>query len=318
MQSRGRTVGDRREDTGDRGEGRHRTPAQARRAVAAAVHGPPDGDGESDHGCRVRLSFRFVGVERLVGQHAAQDAGQLPRQIVRVAQARAHALADERRRQMRGVPEEEHSPVPPPIRHLRTEGVLGDAHEVERRARGVPQPRAEQRLEGGEVTVVLGALVVVEFELPAVASLTDAHERGRAVRIAELVHALPQAELVRAGDIDDEPPLLGSQRGHPRPQGGAHRAVRSVAPQHRVRRDGAADAGGDVPQDHTRPAVLVDHVDDLDAAAEGHRGGRQHGVAKDPLEFRLIEHVGRWISVRTRIGVAFELGQGGQVRIHQA
>ncbi len=161
-------------------------------------HRPADAEGEPDHAAGVRFSLLLVGVEDVGGQVAREDAGQLPRQVHRVAQAGAHALADERRGEVGGVAEQEDAAAPPAVGELGAEGVLGDADQFESSSATRADPRRDQRPQRVEGVEVVGGLAGQQPELPAVAGLADAHVGARADGVAHLVHALPLVEVGRS------------------------------------------------------------------------------------------------------------------------
>ncbi len=91
----------------------------------------PAFDGGLDHPADVGLPLRLVGVEQRLGRASAADALELPGEVGDVADAGAHALAEERRHLVRAVAGDEH-PAPAPIpRHERVERVDGGADDVD-------------------------------------------------------------------------------------------------------------------------------------------------------------------------------------------
>ena len=179
--------------------------------LAAFGHRPADDDREPDHRAGVGFALGLVGVQRVLAEVAADDAGEFPRQVVGVAQPGAQALPDERGGQVRGVAEQEHPAGAPPVGELGAEGVLGDPHEAQLRRVEVVRPGPQQRQQRVQVRVVAHGLAVAQAELPAVAGRPDPHVGGGPGRVADLVDAVPGVEVRRGVDVDDEPALLEPQ-----------------------------------------------------------------------------------------------------------
>ena len=85
-------------------------PADGGGAVLPAGHRPADPDGLFHQGCGVRAAFAVVGVEQVFPGPAGEHVGELPGQVVGVAQPARQALADERRGEVGGVAEQEDPP----------------------------------------------------------------------------------------------------------------------------------------------------------------------------------------------------------------
>ena len=197
--------------------------------LAARGHRGAHREREPDHVPRVRHTLLLIRVQDGLRQPSVDHAGELPREVRRVAQARAHALADERRCQVRGVAEDEHVATAPAVRHLRAERVLGDAHELQLFWRNAFHPRPDQRVERRHGAVVVGRLVRQESELPPVAGIADPHVGGRSMRVADLVDALPLVQLRGRRHIDHQPTLLKLQVLHAGADRCADQAVGAVA-----------------------------------------------------------------------------------------
>ena len=82
-------------------------PADGGGAVLAAGHRPADPDGLFHQGLGVRAAFGVVGGEQVCPGPAGEHVGELPGQVVGVAQPGRQALADERRGEVGGVAEQE-------------------------------------------------------------------------------------------------------------------------------------------------------------------------------------------------------------------
>ena len=117
-----------------------------------AVIAHPTLSASRDHEAGVRFSLLLVGVQDGGRQAAVEHAGELPRQVHCVAQAGAHALADERRSEVGGVAEQEDVSSAPPVGDLRAKGVLGHPNQLRSVGWQVANPRRDeraQRVEGG-------------------------------------------------------------------------------------------------------------------------------------------------------------------------
>jgi len=67
----------------------------------------------------VRRTLRFVGLEQLGLALALHDERELPREVHRIAQTRAHALTEHRRHLVRRVARKQHAPIAPTMREPR-------------------------------------------------------------------------------------------------------------------------------------------------------------------------------------------------------
>ena len=172
--------------------------AHQRGRATAAGHERAEQQGHADQRPRVRLALGLVGVEE-VG--AVERGGELPGQLVDVAQPQPQRLPDERWREVRGVAGQQHPAGPPAVGHLRAEDVLGRPQHLDVR-------RAERGDQLGEPLDQLGRrLPRPQPELPAVAVVGHRHEGRGAVRIADLVHAGPRRRGERRPRVEHEPPV---------------------------------------------------------------------------------------------------------------
>ena len=87
-------------------------PADGGGAVLPAGHRPADPDGLFDQGPGVRAAFGLVAGQQVRPGPAGEHVGELPGQVVGVAQPGGQALADERRGEVGGVAEQEDPPGP--------------------------------------------------------------------------------------------------------------------------------------------------------------------------------------------------------------
>ena len=198
----------------------------------------------------------------------------------------------------------------PAVGELGPEGVLRHADDVQVLERCRRGPRCDQRVQVGDVAVVVGGLGGVEPELPAVAGPADAHEGRGAPAVAHLVGPLPLAQIAGGVHVDDQPALLEPQVEHVCADGGAREAVGAVAAEHvrgqqRLRRP--VDPIGQVDPDRT-VAVLGEARDLGPAAQRGERVAGEVG-AQERLELRLVEHGGLGKAVPAPVGASRELGQ---------
>ena len=178
------------------------------------------------------------------------DARELPGEVVGITQAGAHALADERRGQVGGVAEEEHAPAAPAVGHLRAEHVVGDPDEAQLLARRTPRPRRDEPMDVAHRFEVAEALTIEEPELPPVPALSDPHEGGGTASVADLVHAIPLADVGVRFHIDHQPTLLEAQIDHPGPHRLSDHAVGAVAAEHVIGFDHLPVPGLDVVELH--------------------------------------------------------------------
>ena len=85
---------------------------------------------KADDPLALRLALGRVGVQKSFARLAAQDEVELPREVARVADAGAKALAHERRHQMSGVAGQEDAAAAHRLGQERAELVDGVASEV--------------------------------------------------------------------------------------------------------------------------------------------------------------------------------------------
>ena len=172
-------------------------PADGGGAVLPAGHRPADPDGLFHQGRGVRAAFAVVAVEQVLPGPAGEHVGELPGQVVGVAQPGRQALADERRGEVGGVTEQEDPPAAEAGCHLGAEGVGRAADDLQAVQVAAPGPRAQQGAEGGRGDQVGFVLAVAQPELPAVPVAGDLHEGGGAGRVADLLHAVPGVQAGR-------------------------------------------------------------------------------------------------------------------------
>ena len=148
-QRRGPAVGGQGGDRRDPPDDGQHAPADGVPAPPAAGHEPAQQLGDADQRAGVRLPLGLVGVQQPVAGRTTEDVGELPGQLVDVAQPEAQPLAHERRAEMGGVPGQQHAAGPPAVGHLGAERVLDRADELDRRrvdgrTAGPPAARACQ------------------------------------------------------------------------------------------------------------------------------------------------------------------------------
>ena len=210
---------------------------------------------------------------------------------------------------MRSVAQEEDRAVPPPVGDLRAEGVLGTAQQLEVVGVDGAQPRREQGTQRREVGVGGGCLAGPQAELPPVAVLSDPHERGRALRIADLVDAVPVPQVGRGADVDHQPLLTGREVHHVGADALPDPAPRAVAAEDEVGGNRLLPPGGHVGERDGGAGRARGHVGHLDAAAQRDLGVVGEAGAQQLLQLRLVEHVGLGIPVHPGGPVAPELGE---------
>ena len=115
-------------------------PAGGGGLVLPAGHRPADPDGFFHQGCGVRAAFAVVGVEQVFPGPAGEHVGELPGQVVGVAQPARQALADERRGEVGGVAEQEDPPAAEAGCHLGAEGVGRAADDLQAVQVAAPGP----------------------------------------------------------------------------------------------------------------------------------------------------------------------------------
>ena len=212
-----------------RGQG---DPADGGGPVLAAGHRPADPDGLFDHGPGVRAAFGVVAGEQVCPGLAGEHVGELPGEVVGVAQPGGQALADERRGEVGGVAEQEDAPGLEAGRQPGAEGVAGAADDLQAGQVAASGPGPQQRAEGLRGDQVGFVLAVAQLELPAVPVAGDLHEGGGPGGVADLLHAVPGVQAALGPDVDDEPALGEAQVLHGDPGQLPDRAVGAVAAQH--------------------------------------------------------------------------------------
>ena len=217
---------------------------------------------------------------------AAQDEVELPRDVRGVAQPGAQPLAEERRRQVGGVADEQHAPLAHPLGEHRAELVDGRARE-----RPVLRavPRLEQRPDALRVLEVGRLLVGEQHELPPPVPRAALHLRGRARRVAPLARGRQVREgahVVGLG-VDHEPALLeargrdGRSRS-PRARTSWRRRRRRPSRVRTVRVSSVDARDGRAP----RPSSLVDQPLGRPAALDGDAGVRRTRPGRAPPRAR--------------------------------
>jgi hypothetical protein len=217
-----------------------------------------------------------------------------------------------------GVAEDEDVVAPPAVGQLRPERVLGDPDDLQPLGRDAFHPWPQQRVEARHRAEISGGFAAKKAELPPVPRLSDPHERGRAMRVAYLLHAVPLVEVGASRDIDDEPTLLKLQVFQTRTDRGAHHAVGAVATEQVVRLDVVLATA--YPVGVSDPDALR-----IDRRDVGHlRVGPQRGVRisleirpQQRLQFGLVEHVRPRESVNAFGCVAAELCEHAHVPVAQ-
>ena len=97
--------------------------------AGARPHDPPHAQGQLDHLPGVAAALGRIALQQPRAGLSAGDHGQLPGQVVGIAQAGVHALAREGRRQVRGVAGQQNPALPPARGHPRMEGIHGGADD---------------------------------------------------------------------------------------------------------------------------------------------------------------------------------------------
>ena len=174
-------------------------PADGGGPVLAAGHRPADPDGLFYQGPGVRAAFGLVAVQQVLLGLAGEHVGDLPGQVVGVAQPGGQALADERRGEVGGVAEQEDPPGAEAVGQPGPEGVAGAADDLQAGQVTAPGPGPQQGAEGGRGDQVGFVLAVAQLELPAVPVAGDVHEGGGPGRVADLLHAVPGVQAGRPG-----------------------------------------------------------------------------------------------------------------------
>ena len=301
-----------------RGQG---DPADGGGPVLAAGHRPANPDGLFHHGPGVRAAFGVVRGEQTGPGPAGKHVGELPGEVVGVAQPGGQALADERRSEMGGVAEQEGAPVLEAGRQPGAEGVAGAPGDLQAGQVVAAGPGPEQRAEGGGGTQRGFVLAVEQPELPAVAVAGDLHERGGPRGVADLLHAVPGIKAGLGPDVDDKPSFGEPKVVHGNPGQLPDRAVRAVAAQHHLPGEGPrllGDEGADLRRGPGERAGGVVKPADLDAAPQVDQRMPGDAGEQELFQVGLVEHVRLREAVRARLMVAAELGHDAVPGIKQA
>src|SRR5579864_8869882 len=285
---------------------RERHPAEQRGAILPASHRPPDAYSLFHHRAGVRAPFGFIGCEQVLIGPPRQYVGELPREIVSVAQSRAQSLADERRSQMRRVAEQKH---PPKLEARGQPGakcitrIADNLQSVQVAACGPWLQEPSQCFRTDQVSLVL--TVVAQLELPTVAVTSDLHEGGGASRVADLLDTIPRLQRPPGTDVDHEPPFGEAEVFHGDARELSDRAVGAVTPQHerageRARRVVGDEPAADSHRRTTRRGARVFQFQHFESAMHANEWVLRDAIEEQRLELRLVEHVGLWKAVYPR------------------
>ena len=238
----------------------------------------------------MRRALGLVGVEQRVAGPPPEHADELPGEVGRVADARAHALAEEGRRLVRGVPGDQQRAVAPAPGDHRVEGVGRRALELgvlggDPALEQLPDPRG-----GGHRLRVLAGQ---DRDLPAPAVARAAHVGRRAGRVAVLHAVVAEAGHRALEDrVHHQPALVEAEVVERRADEPAHQRARPVAAHHVARPAAQEPAGGEVLEAHGDAAVLGPvEREDLAARADRHARPPRDAGAEHALEVGLVEAV---------------------------
>jgi hypothetical protein len=247
----------------------------------------------------LRLTLSLDRAQQPLACDASQHEVELPGHVRGVAQPRAEALPKERRRQMRGVADEQHVTLAHLVGQHRAKLVNGAARE---RPIFGSVPRLKQRPHPRGILKIRRLLVRQQHELPAPVAGAALHDRRRACRIAALAgdrQPGKRPHVMRLG-VHYEPPLLKAEVAAADPARLAHKGVRAVRPDQPLGADRAVfTSPGQLPRlllahpvnrqlDMVAPVVQA--LRDP-ASLHGHAGGDARMVMDRGLELRLEEHV---------------------------
>src|ERR1019366_9250760 len=123
-------------------------PADGGGAVLAAGHRPADPDGLFDQRPGVRAAFGLVAGQQAGPGPAGEHVRELPGQVVGVPQPGGQALADERRGEVGGIPQQENPPGLEAGRQPGPEGVAGGADDLQAGQVVASGPGPQQLAEG--------------------------------------------------------------------------------------------------------------------------------------------------------------------------
>ena len=225
-----------------------------------------------------------------IGGDAAQHRVELPRQVGGVAQARAHALAEERRRLVAGVARQQQAPAAPLPGDRRVEGV--DRRALNHGILG-RDPLRQQRPEILRPDCPVGILARHQHDLPATTTPADMDDGHRLRRVAQLHGVVRQGLRTRRGrvheQVEHQPGLVQAEILVVDAHVAAHQRARAVAA------DDVAGLVRDAAHAHRRAGrqahivgVLVE-AHDLVAKRDGDVGQRGGAVAQRRIEPRLME-----------------------------
>jgi hypothetical protein len=276
------------------------TPALQRGARLEAV---ADEERAREDLAHVPRPFVLVRVEqRLVGE-ARDHPRELPGEVQRVADARAHPLSRGGRHHVRGVAREEHPPQAPALGH---EGLMRVGHHAEHlQAVGVdeaPQPRPQGLVVGRR-------LALVELKLPAAVE-PEAVGVEREPLVVQHVAKVPR-EVRGVGGVaeprvDDEPVAPRGQRAHRHVHRAADGAAPAVAPHHPRRAPPPRALGG--ARGHGDPVVVRGHRVDGDPEVQRDVREAREAGAQHALEGGLVEEAGPVAPVHV-VALAHRLGE---------
>ena len=171
-------------------------------------------DAFARHRRGVRAALALVAVEQRGARLAAQHRVELPAQVVGIAHAGVHALADELRRHVRGVAGQQHAAVAPALGHQRVEGVDQRAQDLELVDVDVLRQVVAHRVR---VLHVFARLPRHQHELEAVVAVRLHAAHGRAGRVADEVEVRQVAQAVGRVlglDVDHQPGVGEVLAGH--------------------------------------------------------------------------------------------------------
>jgi hypothetical protein len=247
--------------------------------------------------------------------------GELPGQVVGVAQPGGQALADERRGEVGCVAEQEDPPGAEAGCHLGPEGVGRAADDLQAVQVAAPGPGPQQGAEGGRGDQAGFVFAVAQPELPAVPVAGDLHEGGGAGGVADLLDAVPGVQAVLGLDVDHEPAFGEAEVVHGDPGQPADRAVGAVASQHdrpgeRLRFPG--DAGVHPDRGHADGALGAFQPGHLGSAAEVDQRVPLDPGEQQLFQVGLVEHVRLREPVLAGLVAAAELGHHAVAGVEQA
>jgi hypothetical protein len=296
-------------------------PADGGGPVLAPGHRPADRDRLAHRGPGVRAAFAVVAGEQVLPRLPGEHVGDLPGEVVGVAQPGRQALADERRGEVGGIAEEKDAPGLEAGGDPGAEGVAGTADDFQAGQVAATGPGPQQPGEGVRRDQACFVLAVAQLELPAVLVPGYLHEGGGPGGVTDLLHAVPGIQAGAGADVDDQPSFGEAEIVHGDADQFPYGAAGAVAAQHcrpgeRPRNPGDTSmhpdrctgkrAEGAVQPEHLAPAAEADQR-----------------VLRDPGEQQLfqvglVEHVRLREAVLAGPPVAAELGHDPVPGIQQA